>query len=289
MDGIRDGGFEVENPYNRRRRQVPARPHEVHSIVFWSKNYGPFLRQRIGERLAARGYHFFFNFSLNSTTPLLEPHVPPLNDRLQQLEELVQRFGPQVLVWRFDPICFFCRRPRSATENNLDQMAVIAAAAARLGIRQCITSFVDLYPKVQHRARRVGVRFEDPPKDAKAAILQQMAAVLRDFDIDLHTCCENEIAAHLPPAGSIRSGACIPGERLARLFGPNFRRQRDRGQRVDAGCGCNAAIDIGSYNRQPCYHNCLFCYARPQVPLTPHRSANSRPACHANRNHHRNP
>jgi hypothetical protein len=26
------------------------------------------------------------------------------------------------------------------------------------------------------------------------------------------------------------------------------------------------AADIGSYRQQPCYHNCLFCYANPKDP-----------------------
>ncbi len=266
MAGIRNGGFEVENPYNRRRRWVPARPHEVHSIVLWSKNFDAFLRRNIGAKLARRGYHLFFNFTVNADDPVLEPHVPALDVRLQQLEALVQRFGPQTLVWRFDPICFYRRSPSSPQENNLEPLARIAAAAARLGIRHCITSFVDLYPKVRRRARRLGIIFEAPGLPDKLAVLKRMAATLNDYGIALATCCEADILEHLGADGGVRPGACIPGDRLARLYGPHFKRGRDRGQRIGAGCGCNLAVDIGSYSRQPCYHDCLFCYARPQAP-----------------------
>ena len=274
MAGIEAGAFEVENPYNRRRRIVAARPHDIHSIVFWSKNYGPFLRRQIGETLEQRGYHMFFNFSLNSTAPELEPHVPPLGDRLRQLKELAVRFDPRCIFWRFDPVCLYRRSPTAAIEDNLDQLARIAAAASRLGLGLCVTSFVDLYPKVQRRARRAGIIFEDPPPEIKAAILQRMANTLRDRGIRLQTCCEKDIQAYLATDSGIQSGACIPGDQLAQLYGPGFKRQRDRGQRTRAGCGCNVAIDIGSYHRQPCYHNCLFCYARPQAPFKP------RPAGH---------
>ena len=270
MRGIERGVYEVENPFNRRRRQVPARPHEVHSIVFWSKNFGPFLKQRIGEKLIRRGYRLFFNFTLNATAPVLEPHVPPLSERLGQLDELVQRFGPQVLFWRFDPVCFYRRRPTGGRENNLGQLEGIAARAARLGIRRCITSFVDLYPKVQRRARRRGVVLEDPTPARKAGVLARMADCLQGFDISLATCCESDVLVRLKPENGVRAGACIPGQRLARLYGENFHRRRDPGQRVGAGCGCNLATDIGSYHRQPCYHDCLFCYARPQAPLAGH-------------------
>ena len=273
MEGIARGSFEVENPYNRRRRQVPARPHEVHSIVLWSKNFGPFLDRKIGEKLQHHGYRLFFNFTINSAAPDLEPHVPPLDDRLAQLEELAVRFGPQILFWRFDPVCFYRRQSEAQMRDNLDQMATIAAAAARAGIQQCITSFVDLYPKVRRRARRAGIQFEDPSTDAKVRLLKHMADVMRDGGIRLSTCCERETVQHLAPADGVRNGACIPGERLARIYGGHLSLKRDRGQRVKAGCGCNLAIDIGSYHRQPCYHDCLFCYARPQAPGTALRRA----------------
>ncbi len=129
MAGIDSGVFEVENPYSRQRRQVPARPHEIHSIVFWSKDFGPFLRRQIGETLEHRGYRLFFNFSLNSTAPRLEPHVPSLQDRLRQLQELATRFDPRSIFWRFDPVCLYRRAPAAAIENNLDQLTEIASAA----------------------------------------------------------------------------------------------------------------------------------------------------------------
>ena len=51
------------------------------------------------------------------------------------------------------------------------------------------------------------------------------------------------------------------GFRLARSR--NISLRKDTGQRVKAGCGCTVSVDIGSYRQQPCYHNCLFCYANP--------------------------
>ncbi len=287
MAGIQNGGFEVENPYNRRRRWVAARPYDVHSVVFWSKNYEAFLRQGIGEALQRRGYHLFFNFTVNADAPRLEPHVPPLRARLQQLEELARRFGPQTLLWRFDPICFYRRSPASPQENNLEPLARIAAAAARFGIRHCVTSFVDPYPKVLRRARGNGIIFDAPSTAAKTAVLKRMAATLGGYGIVLATCCEADILEHLGADCGVQPGACIPGDRLARLYGPEFNRRRDRGQRVGAGCGCNLAIDIGSYHRQPCYHNCLFCYARPQAPsnAAPQPGINTETACKSERSH----
>ena len=43
MQGIEKGFFDVVNPYNRKTSRVDARPRRIHSIVFWSKNFGPLL------------------------------------------------------------------------------------------------------------------------------------------------------------------------------------------------------------------------------------------------------
>ncbi len=51
MAQLEHGFVETVNPYNRYRKRVPATPDAVHSIVFWSKNYGPFLKGRYGEKL----------------------------------------------------------------------------------------------------------------------------------------------------------------------------------------------------------------------------------------------
>jgi hypothetical protein len=43
MEGIARGEFEVVNPYSRKTTRVPATTPPVHTIVFWSKNFGPFI------------------------------------------------------------------------------------------------------------------------------------------------------------------------------------------------------------------------------------------------------
>ena len=267
MAGIAKGVFEVLNPYNQHRRQVPARPHQVHSIVFWSKNFGPFLRDSFDRRLQGKGYHLFFNFTINTASPVLEPHVPSLGERLRQMAVLAERHDPRTITWRFDPICFFRTAPHDALRHNLDDLETIADAAARLGIRRCVTSFVDLYRKVLIRLPPKGLELVDPPLDVKSEILVSIAEKLRERDIALGVCCEQVVREALPPGTGIHPAACIPGPLLARLFGSDMLLKKDPGQRRAAGCTCNAAVDIGSYRWHPCYHNCLFCYANPR----PHR------------------
>ena len=267
LEGIRRGYFEVRGPYQRQPRRVAAGVAAVHTIVFWSKDFSRFLRRRVGEDLQRQGFHLFFNFTVNSRDPLLEPRVPALNERLDQLAELARRFSPAAIHWRFDPICHY-RTADGGTHDNGGDFQRIADAAAAAGIRRCVTSFVDLYPKVRRRAERAGIRFEDPPMAEKSATLEAMAKTLHSRKIGLETCCEADVLAHLPLDTQIRAGACIPSERLMALFGGRLSLRQDAGQRRRAGCRCRQSVDIGSYDLHPCRHNCLFCYARPAGPAS---------------------
>ena len=192
--------------------------------------------------------------------------MPPLAERIRQITELAQRHDPQAITWRFDPLCFFRRSNRAAFHHHLDALETIADALAAAGIRRCVSSFVDLYPKVRKRLRGTDLALVDPPLAVKVETLSAMAAALRKRQIVLHVCCEQTILDALSAGTGIRSGACIPGPLLAALFGGGFAMKKDPGQRRSQGCTCNIAADIGSYRQQPCYHDCLVCYANPQAP-----------------------
>ena len=263
MGQIQRGYFEVTNPFNQRVSCVPSTPDRVHTIVFWSKNFGPFLDNNYGEQLLAQGYHLFFNFTINSDCTDLEPNVPPLRRRLPQLEHLCQRFGPEMITWRFDPLCFF-KKGTGPLQDNLHEFSEITSKAAECGITRCITSFMDFYPKIRRRlSSRPGFVFIDPALEKKIEILGEMEKDLTAGNIYLSVCCERELLEALPRNSSISGSSCIPGDILLRLFGGGFSLKKDAGQRVKAGCGCTVSTDIGSYRLQACYHNCLFCYANP--------------------------
>lgn len=263
MEQIGQGIFEVINPFNQRVSVVPATPHEVHTIVFWSKNFGPFIDAGFGDRLLKQGYNLFFNFTVNSGNNILEPNVPPLKERFNQLQYLSDHFGSRSIRWRFDPICYY-ETGQGTLHDNLNDFTTIGEQAAAAGIEQCTTSFMDHYPKIRKRLlSRPGLRLIDPPLADKVDTLIKMETRLTDLNIHLTTCCEKEVIAALPASSSIASSACIPNDHLMELYGGNISLRKDTGQRVKAGCGCKVSVDIGSYRHQPCYHNCLFCYANP--------------------------
>lgn len=264
---IQQGYFTIQNPYNKKVTKINALPGEIHSIVFWSKNFGPFLELQADQILVEKGYKLFFNFTINSRSLLLEPGLPKLEKRIDQARLLCRRFGPDKLSWRFDPICFY-RQDNKQIENNLTDFTMIADAMADMGISRCVTSFYDDYQKIQTRLCRLSLQskphnfFVDPKIEDKQKLVQQMADYLESKNIRLYLCSEKSLFSTLGLFSSIQESSCIDGRLLKKLYGGNPETRRDYGQRSRQGCRCTKSIDIGSYIDHPCFHNCLFCYAR---------------------------
>lgn len=264
MRGIDRGYFEVINPFNGQKRVIPSKPKDVHTIVFWSKDFGPFIDSHSDERLKKMGYHLFFNFTINSENAILEPHVPALRDRLRQLEYLVQNHDPRAVQWRFDPVCFYREEETGDLKNNLDQFSRIASEASKAGVRKCVTSFMDHYPKISRRIKKIpGFSFVNPSADKKRQVLLGLKNRLAPLGIKLYACCEKGLLKTLPPDSDISGSSCIPNDILQDIYGGRISIAKDTGQRVKNGCGCMVSADIGSYSLHPCEHRCLFCYANP--------------------------
>ena len=262
MEQIHKGCFEVVNPYNGVTKNLPACPDNVDTIVFWSKNFGYFIKKGFDKILRKKGYNLFFNFTINSESPVLEPNTPPLKERFEQLEYLSSNFPKKSINWRFDPVCFY--KIKEQKNNNLKDFSLIAEKAYKCGIQRCITSFMDYYPKIKRRIASIkGFTFIDPPIEKKVEILLRMERELEKKETSLYTCCENEIMENLPSDSNILKSSCIPNDLISELYGGNISLKKDRGQRITSGCGCRISVDIGSYRQHPCYNRCVFCYANP--------------------------
>jgi hypothetical protein len=135
---------------------------------------------------------------------------------------------------------------------------------ADLGIRRCITSFMDDYPKIRKRVtKRPRFSFYYPSINTKVTIISRMEKKLADRDIALYACCEKELLNFLPEGSYIKPSSCIPNDLFVKLFGSTLSLKKDRGQRIRLGCGCRTSKDIGSYHLHPCHNRCLYCYANP--------------------------
>ncbi len=274
MTQIDLGYFNVTNPFNNTTRTINVSKENIHSIVFWSKNYERFIKKKAGDALNRLGFHLYFNFTINSTSDLLEPGLPSLKKRLDQLRILSEEFGSRSISWRFDPICFFRMNHKGPLKNNLCDFQHISEKAALLKIKKCVTSFFDPYRKIEKRLDRLSrvhhqkIRFVIPSPEKKKQVIQRMETHLREKGLDLYLCCEKDLYTNLKPDTTVKQNSCIDGHLLRRLYGGTPDIQKDYGQRSKQGCQCTRSIDIGSYDMHPCSHNCIFCYANPEIDTT---------------------
>lgn len=251
---IRAGEVDVPLPYGRGSRHVSLRPEDVHTVVLWSKDFGPLLDNLGGLRDALARYeqcYALFTITGLGSSPL-EPSAPPWQDAVRQLGALADfvRDARRVAV-RFDPIVHWTEA--SAVRSNVPYAEAIFRAAAEHGIPRVISSFVQMYAKV----RRRDWPWHDPPAEEKVAIGRQLLALARAYGLSLRACCDPFLLA----AGAEPSH-CIDAALLTELHprGLPADPRPDKGQRT--GCGCTVSVDIGSY-KQRCPNGCLYCYANP--------------------------
>lgn len=229
---------------------MDLRPDQVHTIVFWSKDFSRLLR----DSKRWKDYRLYFQFTLNHCLDL-EPNVPPLTERLDQMRRMAGEWGPERINWRFDPIVFWAGGKR----NNLGDFERIAEVAVSCEIKRCTFSFMTEYPKVKSRGKLLGFDWHDPPLAKKIEIASHIARRLAEYGIVLYACCNPELIG----VEGIQPGRCVDGQLLAELAGEPTDTRKDPTQRES--CGCSRSVEIGSY-WMVCPHSCVYCYAQPAKP-----------------------
>ena len=257
MEQLQKRSFSWHNPYTGQLRTFSLSPEQQAVIVLWSKDFGPFLTRKT----AFTGWPLYFHFTVNTSDPIIEPDIPALDERVEQMRALVHGWGTKAVRWRFDPIAVW--RSDTGFKTNLDGIDYIADAVYDLGIRDVTVSFMDHYRKIDRRAgaHRPPVEFVYPDLEEQVSLVSEYFRRLSERGFTIHTCCEPDLAdAGLP---GVRPGACIDATLLSEVSGLDLTAVPDRGQRRSKGCLCDKSIDIGCYTHHRCKANCLYCYARP--------------------------
>jgi hypothetical protein len=251
MNRVKAGFCEVPNPVNAAQvSRVSLAPDDVDVIAFWTRCPAP-LTRRLDE-LDARGFDFFFLFTLMDNPPELDPLLPPLEERLDMFLDLAARIGAQRVIWRYDPIVFTRLTPPAFHAHTFEALCGRLAGATR----QCIVSLVDLYARVRRRlaAELPGhAALLEPCPEVSRRLLATMAACAGRHGIRMTSCAEPPDM--LPPG--VEPGACIDADYLQRTFGRRVTRRKDPGQRKR--CRCILSRDIGVYGT--CRFGCRYCYA----------------------------
>ncbi len=229
-------------------------PEKVHTVVLWTKNPTNLLAHE-SLRAALRGYgQLFLHYSITGMgASALEPAIPPTDEALRMLPELIAFVGAAERVRvRFDPIVHL-KFPNNERYTNIHEFKNIAGAAAEVGVRNISISWMQVYKKVSARLRRFGIEplaIKKGRWNEEVSHLRQIAA---RHGLRLHFCCVPELP----------QSRCIDGEVLNRLHpgGQVCSEEPAKGQREL--CGCTESWDIGWYSK--CVGGCLYCYANPQV------------------------
>jgi hypothetical protein len=257
IEWFKRGYASVKNPFNQRHYTVSLKPEDVHSIVWWSKDFSRFLAKRDFFSTYKQTFQFTINGYRNKNLKFLEPGMTStLQERIVQAEQLATYYGPETINWRFDPIVFW--KESDALEDNLADYETIAAKMAAAGITRNTISFAHWYGKCKRRASNRNFSFVEPSPELRRSAARKIAGVANRFGINVYACCNEDI---LIP-GLIARSSCIDGALLTRLFSEHASTQQDVGQR-DA-CGCTKSKEIGSYD-MICKHGCIYCYANPKV------------------------
>jgi hypothetical protein len=254
------GEFEKPNG-----KKLSLDPKDVAAIMWWSKDYSKWIDEYKMEPDFWDQYVNMFQFTLNSESEL-EPGVPPLKERLDQLKYICQTFSPQNVSLRFDPICFYEKIPPKGGKpqkmHNLKNFKEIMKVAGECGIKEVRTSFCITYRKVDNRLKRNGIKMLNLDDAEQKTILNKLANITEKNGISIVSCAGGSLQKLEP---RVKTLACIDGRKINKALSLKRPRVRvsvakDGGQRKE--CMCTKSIEIGDYALK-CKHNCKYCYANP--------------------------
>jgi len=272
-DRLRKGYAKWVNPWNGAPIYVSFQNARV--FVFWSKNPAPFLQCL--EEMTRLNAQYFLLFTLNDYEGEgLEPHLPPLEERIRTFIALSRMAGRGRVVWRWDPLLL---TGSLGVAGLLDRIRHVGDAISPFTDRM-IFSFIDIarYPRVARNLRKHGfgdIREFLPAEELElAAGLQELN---RSWGLAISACGEERDFSGF----GIEAGGCISRDLMLQEFGQDIvLRQflegpdpgcntvrgtapplpphlKDPGQRPS--CGCVVSKDIGQYST--CPHLCAYCYA----------------------------
>lgn len=259
INAIRAGTIEVENPfYPAQKRQISLNPDQVAWIVFWSRNYAKFIRHH----QFFEAFNLFFHFTILPQSKL-EPVSIPLKSVLKQMEQLCKLYGPQRIIWRYDPLVFWQEKGQLRSNHDPKKFSDLCRIMHSLGIQRCYFSFVHPYSKF---LRRFQSAFPEdiliqPEIADQSQIIFEMQETAKSNGIVLYSCC-NDTFLQIP---GVEKGHCIDGNLLNALDQTQKVSRAKSPSRKD--CGCTKSIDIGSYRQHPCSFGCLYCYANPTIKI----------------------
>jgi hypothetical protein len=253
MNRLRAGYCRMVNPYGGQRYTISLKREDVDGFVFWTKNIGPFLKSL--PEIRERGYPFIVQHTINGYPRQLESRVTNSDHTVEHMHTLASQYGPDVAIWRYDPIVFSSLTPPDWHLDNFTKLAKALAGATS----EVVISFAQIYRKTKRNmdaaAKECNFDWHDHEtlmQEQGKAFAVELFHIAREYGITLKVCSQ---AAFLTP-GMVEEARCVDAERLSRVSGGTIQAEK-KGNRKE--CGCFASRDIGEYDT--CPHGCVYCYA----------------------------
>lgn len=188
-----------------------------------------------------------FQFTITGLPSLFEPNVT-----IPVARKLADLFGPETVLWRYDPILISDITPSDYHRARFSELA----AALEGSTGRCYFSFPTFYGKVIRATakleREAGIRCIDPPVDEKIELANELAEIAGSHGMQMFTCCGEYLLSD-----RIEKAHCVDGELISRLYPERAFALKRKGTRKE--CGCFESTDIGAYGG--CGHGCVYCYA----------------------------
>jgi hypothetical protein len=253
MNRLKAGFCMMRNPMNRKPIHVSLERPEADGVVFWTKNFRPFLKYLDGfEKFRLP---FYVSYTINGYPKSLESHVVDWRKSVEAVDELYSRHGIRSVAWRYDTIVLSSETSETFHVENFCRIADELSGR----VDEVVISFMQLYQKTTRNLgemeRMTGNQWFDPNVAWKKEFAARLWELAGDRNIRLSICTQPELITCQSPA------RCIDTARLADLSGSKLN-IKQLGNRP--GCECAASRDIGDYDT--CPHGCVYCYAVRNQP-----------------------
>ncbi|GAC1565302.1 MAG: DUF1848 domain-containing protein [Ktedonobacteraceae bacterium] len=266
INRLRAGYCKMVNPYGRQVYKIDLSPEAVDGFVFWTKNIGPFLKYL--PEIRARGYPFIVQHTINGYPHELEFRVIDYTHTIEHMKKLAGEYGPDVAIWRYDPIIVSSLTPVDWHQRNFETLA----RSLKGTTNEVVVSFAQIYKKTRRNmvwaSREFGFTWSEHEAmawDEVRKLVTELAQIAGTYGMQLRVCSQQTL---LVP-GMVEEARCVDADRLERVSSKSIvGKTRQKGNRKE--CGCFASKDIGEYDT--CPHGCVYCYAVQNRELALQRS-----------------
>jgi hypothetical protein len=251
MNRVRAGFCTVPNPFNPNQiSNISLEPDNVDIFVFWTRNPKPLFPYL--KELNARGYSYYFLFTLMDNPRIIDPKSPSPEISLATFRKLSDLIGPERMIWRYDPIVL-----SNVTDIEFHkQRFEFIADKLRGHTFRCIISFVDIYRKIEGRIKSLkdsGFVLNEWNDANLSDLLSSLVKIAGNNGFEIRSCASKKDLTNF----GIPAGKCIDDIYIAKVFRKKLDLKKDPSQRKN--CNCVSSKDIGMYDS--CIYECLYCYA----------------------------